>query len=102
MRTTGLQVALVEACQSVGDRLLSSERQSETFAEAVARRKTAISLRHQGQWYSGSWRLEGNLVCVTSSYGSKHAALGDVRPSSSAEALFREVIAEWRPQRSEF
>jgi hypothetical protein len=75
--------------------------QGATHNAGLALRPKLISLRHQGQNFSGAWRVDGDTVTVTSSYGSKQARLNGPRASSLAEALFREVVFAWRPIRRE-
>jgi hypothetical protein len=55
-----------------------------------------IEIQFDGRTYSGTWRVEGKLLHVSSTFGSKTTQLGNSRPETLAPILLRELAQEGR------
>lgn len=63
-------------------------------------RPFALTVLVDGRSWSGTWRLLGGQVCVSSAYGDRAAPVKRSTPERVAERLLKEMVAEWMKTRS--
>jgi hypothetical protein len=65
-------------------------------------RETTFNIERGGTTYSGRWRVERGMICVSSAYGSRKTQLGGLasNPNALAKTMLGELVNEWLKRQS--